>query len=796
MNPLISLTESAVSTATKDARAVAVIEAVRAGRWREPVEHIRTEYQRAGKDAVDELKKRLPGILWSGKFERRCNAGLMAHSGLLCADLDNCGERLADVRAALLASPHLYALFLSPTATGMKAVFRVPADATLHARSFAAVQAHVRELCGLDIDAACKDVARLCFVSYDPEAFLNRDAVELPPLAESPKSKKAPSSVPPGNGTLPPSVDRLLASGAQDGERNTKALWLACQLRDAGRGHAEVENLLLQYGARCTPPLASADELRELKATARSAFAKPPRDPARSTDPVRLKIGGVAREYLDADGTDKTATADLPAAIPWPGPMHAVAFRGLAGELVRTIDPHTEANPAAVLILFLAAFGNMAGTSAHFLAEARQHPLRIWPVLVGETAKSRKGSAWSSLRFVLEKVDPLWLTKCTTSGLSTGEGLIWSVRDPIVTTKHNKDGTTEEHIEVDGVKDKRIFFMEEEFSAVLKVAAREQNTISDTLRRAWDHGDLATHTKNSKARATGAHVTVAGHITKPELARQLSETDSLNGFGNRFLWLAVRRSKLLPEGGALATADVGDLVLNLRRALDHVRTATLFERTPAAREFWRDLYPVLTADRPGLLGAITNRAEAYAMRLAVAYAALDLSRMVDVPHIQSALAVWDYCLHSAAFIFGESLGDRVADRILDALRAASTDGVPQSEIFRLFGNNILVSRLAESLGLLERLNLAKRVAQPHTGKGRPPVVWQGVPYERNEENEQSRPASAIPSFDSFLSLGCQANKAELPTWSGGSPITEPPDDLPPVDADGNRITPDEETVTV
>ena len=319
-----------------------------------------------------------------------------------------------------------------------------------------------------------------------------------------------------------------------------------------------------------------------------------------------VRPNSVASEYL---GPVEESPLVLPAAAHWPLPIRAVAFHGLAGDVVRAIEPHTEADPVAVLILFLAAFGNMAGASAHFLAEARPHPLRIWPVLVGETAKGRKGSAWSSARFLLQRVNPLWCVNCTSSGISSGEGLIWRVRDPITRSKGNKDGTPELVVEDEGVADKRHFAMEEEFSSVLKVAGRDGNTVSDLLRRAWDHGDLATLTKNSPARATGAHITVAGHITKPELARLLSETDTLNGFGNRFLWLAVRRSKLLPEGGALADAELEQLIVNLRRALDHVRVSSLFKRTPAAREFWHQLYPVLTTDRAGRLGAITNRAE-------------------------------------------------------------------------------------------------------------------------------------------------------------------------------------------
>ena len=68
----------------------------------------------------------------------------------------------------------------------------------------------------------------------------------------------------------------------------------------------------------------------------------------------------------------------------------------------------------------------------------------------------------------------------------------------------------------DGVLDKRLFVIESEFANVLKVMAREGNTLSPVLRRAWDTGDLRTLTKNSPARATGAHISIIGHITRQE----------------------------------------------------------------------------------------------------------------------------------------------------------------------------------------------------------------------------------------------------------------------------------------
>lgn len=192
MNPIISMCRDGKAVDTQNSKAAAVINQIRAGRWREQVERIRSDYERAvaagrnGKEAVGKLKLKLPAVMWNGCFTTRA-AGvalpekLTAHSGLLCADLDDLtAEKLGDSRWKLIANPHVWALFASPTDRGLKVIFRVPASAEQHAASFRAVQRVVRELCAVEIDQACSDLTRLCFVSYDADAYINRSATELP----------------------------------------------------------------------------------------------------------------------------------------------------------------------------------------------------------------------------------------------------------------------------------------------------------------------------------------------------------------------------------------------------------------------------------------------------------------------------------------------------------------------------------------------------------------------------------------------------------------------------------------
>jgi hypothetical protein len=109
------------------------------------------------------------------------------------------------------------------------------------------------------------------------------------------------------------------------------------------------------------------------------------------------------------------------------------------------------------------------------------------------------------------------------------------------------------------------------------------------------------------------------------------------------------------------------------------------------------------------------------IRLALVYALLDQGALIDVGHLRAAIAVWDYCEESVRYIFGDALGDRIADEILRALRANHLDGMTRTQIRDLFGRNRTAERIGVALSTLERQGKAKRVEQD-TG-GRPAETW-------------------------------------------------------------------------
>lgn len=428
----------------------------------------------------------------------------------------------------------------------------------------------------------------------------------------------------------------------------------------------------------------------------------------------------------------------------WPDPPAEEAYYGLAGDVVRAIGPHTEASRVALLIQTLVCLGNVIGRTAYFMAEASKHFMNLYIVLVGVTSMGRKGSSWAQVRRLFHMVDPDWASHSIQAGLSSGEGLIWAVRDRIkrheaIREKGNKATGEYQDVEIDaGVSDKRLLVFESEFASPLQVMAREGNTLSVVMRQAWDTGDLYTMTKNSPATATGAHVSIVGHITRDELRRELSTTEMANGFANQFAWVCTTRSQELPEGGNLTDADLAPLVEGFKDAVQFAQSVGEMKRDSAIKGLWARTYHELTAGRQGLLGAVTSRAEAQTMRLACIYALLDKSASVREEHLKAAVALWKYCLDSAQFIFGAALGDPVADTILAGLRSAVA-GLDRTAISSLFKRHKSGTEISSALTVLREHGLVKLGPPSQDATGRPREVWFAV--GAHEANRAGKPNS-------------------------------------------------------
>jgi hypothetical protein len=397
-----------------------------------------------------------------------------------------------------------------------------------------------------------------------------------------------------------------------------------------------------------------------------------------------------------------TADPEIPyvPAPKWPKEAGADAFYGLAGEIVATIEPHTEADRIAILTQLLVAFGNACGRHAYFVHEQHYHYTNLYCVVVGKTARARKGTSWRWVRAVLTDEDPSNWADRIRSGLSSGEGLINAFQDD----------------ECHG--DKRLLVVEEEFANVLRVAQRDGNTLSGVLRQAWDRDRLSTMTRNNALHAEGAHLSVIGHITKYELGTAMRDTDRANGLANRILWVASKRSQFLPNGGG--RVDLAYLRRRMAQALTRAMLAAQILRTAEADQLWEKTYRQLTADRPGVLDQITCRAEAQVTRLSLIYALLDGDDRIDVRHLLAAQALWQYCEDSACYAFGGEMADPDTAIILKALRDAEY-GMTMTQIHKLFHNKKPSRDINQCLQTLEEAGLVDPGKKP--GPKAPAQPW-------------------------------------------------------------------------
>jgi hypothetical protein len=324
----------------------------------------------------------------------------------------------------------------------------------------------------------------------------------------------------------------------------------------------------------------------------------------------------------------------------------------------------------------------------------------------------------------LDRVDEAWARDCNKSGLSSGEGLVEAI----------------------GEADKRLFLRESEFASVLARQGRDASVLSATLRELWDEGNAhVMNRKHNALSATNAHVSLVGHITPEELMQRLSITDLANGYANRFLFVCVRRSKDLADGGNLLDRDVNTLVAKFRRAMQSAEGTREMKRDEHAAELWRAVYPRLVEDKTGMLGKVVARARAQVLRLSCLYALLDCSSQVRRQHLEAALALWQYCEDSARYIFDEGLTLSVgAQKLYDAVREAGDDGLSRTAYSKIFKGNLAAKDLD---AFKDELIKAELVVEVWTEGNRKAGL---VVTKRDELNELDELDSQAPNSSNSL----------------------------------------------
>jgi hypothetical protein len=349
-----------------------------------------------------------------------------------------------------------------------------------------------------------------------------------------------------------------------------------------------------------------------------------------------------------------------------PAKMADAAFRGVIGEIVEIIGPHTESSPESILGQVLVTFGNVIGRRAHWRINATCHHANLFLCIVGPTGTGRKGTSWDAARWLIGQSNPEFDRRPVMSGLTTGEGLIRLAKE--------QNGP--------------LLVVESEMGRLLKNGGRDNNTLFDVLKQAWETGAMSVATRNEPLWVPDAHVSIITHSTYGKLRKRISQEDLEDGLVNRFIWMHTYRARSLPEGGDFFSLKqaLAPYVQSLTFAIDFGKANDSIKDVPyirddEAKEMWRHLYEQLTESLPGNYGEAVQRRAPIVARLAMIYSVLDRDVYVRKEHIESAMAVWDYCDATAAHIFGKPKTDKALGKLMAILDQEEV-GLTRTQIAR------------------------------------------------------------------------------------------------------------------
>jgi hypothetical protein len=392
------------------------------------------------------------------------------------------------------------------------------------------------------------------------------------------------------------------------------------------------------------------------------------------------------------------------------------ALYGILRPIVEAATRHTEATRVGVAVALLVEFAARYGGALRLRIGDEDRTVPLYALLVGPTAKGRKGTSAAFPVKLFEAVDrrlapdpwdeePHTLPGAPqrTTGVSSGQGIIAFVRD--AGERITPSGTVHD---MPGAEDKRLLIDLSEFATVFVASANENNTLSPVLRDAFDAKRLQNPTVTNYLCATGAHVCVFGHITMHEFRKHTIDskrnTDISNGLLNRFAIVYSARDKMvsMPDAvpwevrNALAKAladnvrevfrGVGDVGPNDRRVVE-------YRMDRAATALWKRNYEAVSGARydSAVVDALLSRRELLVRTLAVLLAATNGERIVTAPALEAALAWSQYMVDSTTRVFARAGERRKANELRRDI-AAITEWARTSRRGEPFANRDFVMR--------------------------------------------------------------------------------------------------------
>ena len=213
---------------------------------KELVSIIRSE---SDKSSRNQIKRKLPCVLFSGEFTDRLDSALVEHSGFICLDFDGFedSQSLLEYRDILIKDKYTYSVFISPSGDGLKLIVKIPTIISDHRLHFLALKEYYNSKY---FDASCINESRVCYMSSDNTIFINKDSHTF-----TNKAKK--SEVVKKEFNVEVKDDQRIISGLMkwwsqrygivEGERNRNVYILSMAFNEFGISELEAKSFMMQF---------------------------------------------------------------------------------------------------------------------------------------------------------------------------------------------------------------------------------------------------------------------------------------------------------------------------------------------------------------------------------------------------------------------------------------------------------------------------------------------------------------------------------------------------------------------
>lgn len=143
-----------------------VLDDIKSEKWKDRIEKCRKDLKH---------KDWLPVFTPTGSFSHRSIKGMDHYNGIICLDVDDVDDPVS-LKDVVKTFDWVHVAYITPSGRGLKVMVRTNCTPESYKETEEMIAAKFEEATGFPRDNRCKDIARIQFVSYDPDLFYNPES--------------------------------------------------------------------------------------------------------------------------------------------------------------------------------------------------------------------------------------------------------------------------------------------------------------------------------------------------------------------------------------------------------------------------------------------------------------------------------------------------------------------------------------------------------------------------------------------------------------------------------------------